>query len=128
MSEEQYRELVRSTIPPAPPVPRLPEDPGKAIERVLNACYHMIERTFSGRAIQLRTVRSSGSLTVILQGPAQDSLGRVVVSKRFGKEIYNVWVQHPPSGTSNCADMARRIDVAFLLDELQDRLKKLTGG
>lgn len=128
ISEEEYRDLVRSTIPPAPPVPRIAADPGKSAQTILNACQHTIERAFAGRSEALRTVRSSGSLTVIVQGPGQTLLGKVIVSKRFGKEVYNVWVQQPPSGSGSCGDIARRVDVALLLDEVLPRLKILTEG
>ncbi len=127
ITEEDYRELVRSTIPPAPPVPKVP-DPGKAAQLVLNACQHTIERAFRNRSEVLRTVRNSGSLTVIVHGPDNEALGKVIVSKRFGKEVYNVWVQQPPSGTGTCDAIARRIDVAFLLDGILPRLKIITEG
>lgn len=136
MSEEQYRELVRSTIPPAlpptipppPPMPRIPDDSGRQTKIVLDACLHLIERAFKGRPEELRVVRNTGSLTVIFQSSQKCPLGRIIVSKRFGKELYNVWVQHPQSGTASCLDIARRLDTALLLDSLLPKLKKLTEG
>lgn len=126
MSREKYRELVRSTVPPAPPVPQIA--PEKSAQLVLSACQHTIERSFMGRSEQLRVVRNAGSLTVIVTGPANALLGRIIVSKRFGKEVYNVWVQQPPSGPGSCGDISRRVDVALLMDELLPRLKIITEG
>lgn len=129
-----YQEVVRSTIPPAeelptlpppPPVPRIPED---TFQRIMDACQLTVEQAFKGRSEKLRVVRNSGSLTIVVHDHQECQFGRVIVSKRFGKEIYNVWVQYPPSGPSSCVDIGLRVDVALLLDSLLPQLKKLTKG
>jgi hypothetical protein len=92
----------------------------------MDACLHLVERAFRERKETLRVIRNSSSLTIVVHGHQECQLGKVIVSKRF--DVYNVWIQHPPSGPSSCVDIGLRVDVALLLDGLLPKLKKLTEG
>ena len=121
ISEEAYRELINSTIPPAPKTP-VPVRMG--FQAILDECETLVRRVFNGRLETFKVVRTGGSITVIVQKDKQH-LGRIIVSKRFGQEIYHVWVQHPTSGSGSCSDVAYLMDVAQLLSGLGTSLKSL---
>lgn len=124
ISEAAYRAIINSTssIPPAPAVPQIPKS-----ELVFTRCEELIFRTFQGRSELLKPVRTGGSLTVIVQKGTM-TVGRIIVSKKFGQEVYNVWVQHPTSVSGSCGEVAYLMNVANLVRELGENLKALVAN